>query len=98
MYGMEYSQIIHPSGCIRQMKRLKRSLGNRISRSSHANRHFKNSTCDYVPPDDIKSDRLLEGFFRYAILCGNLGILRQRWWWYLSKIVASAMLSIWLTS
>jgi len=59
MYGMEYSQIIHPPGCISQMKGLKRSVNYRISGLSHANRYFKNPTCDYVPTGSVKFDRLL---------------------------------------
>jgi len=59
MYGMEYSQIIHPSGCIRQVKGLKKSLYHRISEDSHAKRHFKKLFCGYAQSAGIKSDRLL---------------------------------------
>ena len=59
MYGMEYTQIIHPSSSIKKKKGLKMKLDRRMNGLSHKNLHFKKQIRDYTLPDEIKSDRLL---------------------------------------
>jgi len=60
MYGMEYTQIIHPSSSIKKKKGLKMKLDRRMNGLSHKNLHFKKQIRDYTLPDEIKSDRLLD--------------------------------------
>jgi len=59
LYGMEYSQIIHPSGCIKQMNGLKVAMDHRISGIFRQNMHFENQPATMSPDDGVKSDRLL---------------------------------------
>jgi len=59
MHGMEYSQIIHPSGRIKWLiGRIKKQLGMKLV-FSPPNTKLKNHLCQYGPSVGIKSDRLL---------------------------------------
>jgi len=63
LYGMEYSQIIHPSCGIKQMKGLKVALSHRINGLFCENMHFKNQPATISPDHGVKSDRLLGSWF-----------------------------------
>jgi len=61
LYGMEFTQIIHPSGSIKRMNGLTKGLFGQIRSLNRENRQFKNPFHDYALSDGAKSDRLLEG-------------------------------------